>query len=87
MDGGICPFSNPFGLFTYLKTPLSNSYTRWEKKSINLKLHLARICHKGRRQRPEKAMNADGKQSETFEKQRKKVRRHTEIFRGILFTL
>jgi len=37
---------------------------------------LARIFHKGRRERPENAMNADSERSETFEEQRKKVRRH-----------
>ena len=48
---------------------------------------LARIFHKGRRERPENAMNANSERSETFEEQRKKVRRHIEIFRGILFAL
>ncbi len=32
-------------------------------------------------------MNADIERSETFEKQREKVRRHIEIFQGSLFTL
>ena len=48
---------------------------------------LTRIFNKGRRERSENAVNADSERSETFEEQRKKVRRHIEIFRGLLFTL
>jgi len=45
------------------------------------------MLHKGGRERPENGMNAESERSDTFEEQRKKVRRHIEILRGILFAL
>jgi len=53
--------------------------------AILLRQVLARIFHKSHRERPENAMDADSERSETFEEQRKKGRRHIEIFRGTLF--
>ena len=48
---------------------------------------LVRIFHKGRRERPENAVNADSERSETFEEQQKMSRGHIEIFRGLFFVL
>jgi len=48
---------------------------------------LACNFYKGRREMAESGVHAESERSETFEKQRKNVRRHIKIFRGRFFPL